>query len=258
MENQNNTRRSGLSGQALKIWGMLFLLLGIIGRSIFQKELLGVGQVSGQELLELMGASDQAMIYATVALILQAVTTCAIPVFAFLLVEGFQHTASFKRYVLKMAAMAVVSEIPYNFAMSGKAIDLDSRNPVFGLVIGLVILYLYNYFSEKTMQHRVIKAIVVIAAILWASMLRVDSGECLIVILSVLWAFRKRPLYRNIAGTTAAVVCTLISPFYMAAAMGFLVVHFYNGEKGEGKWLVNYLAYPVLLLVVGLVAVFAI
>ena len=98
----------------------------------------------------------------------------------------------------------------------------------------------------------------VIAAILWASMLRVDSGECLIVILSVLWAFRKRPLYRNIAGTTAAVVCTLISPFYMAAAMGFLVVHFYNGEKGEGKWLVNYLAYPVLLFVVGLVAVFAI
>ena len=146
MENQNNTRRSGLSGQALKIWGMLFLLLGIIGRSIFQKELLGVGQVSGQELLELMGASDQAMIYATVALILQAVTTCAIPVFAFLLVEGFQHTASFKRYVLKMAAMAVVSEIPYNFAMSGKAIWPGDR---FGDPVPIQLLQRENHAAQS-------------------------------------------------------------------------------------------------------------
>ena len=258
MDNQNKSRPSGLSGRALRIWGMLFLVLGMIGSSIFQKALLGIGQVSGQELLEIMGSSDNAMIYATVALVLQAVQACAIPIFAFLLVEGFQHTASFKKYVLKVAAVAVISEIPYNFAISGKVIDLDNRNPVFGLLLGLIILYLYNYFCEKTMQHRVIKAVVVIAAILWASMLRVDSGECMIVIVSVLWAFRKKPLYRNIAGTTAAVVCTLISPFYMAAAMGFLVVHFYNGEKASGNWIVRYLTYPVLLLVIGLIAAFAV
>lgn len=258
MENQNKIRSSGLSGSALRIWGMLFLILGVIGQSIFQKELLGIGQVSGQELLDVIGRSDEAMIYATIALILQAVQYCAIPIFTFLLLEGFQHTSSFKKYILKVTVLAVLSEIPYNFAMSGKVIDLDSRNPVFGLVIGLIILYLYNYFKDQTMNHRIIKAVVVVAALVWASILNVESGECLVIILSVLWAFRRKPLYRNIAGTTAAVVCTLISPFYMAAAMGFLVVHFYNGEKGDGKWQVNYLAYPVLLLVIGLVAKFAI
>ncbi len=258
MENQNQTRPSGLTTRGLRIWGMLFLVLGIIGRSILQKELLGIGSLSGQELLDLMSSADNAMIYATIALILEAVQACAIPIFSFLLLEGFQHTSSFKKYVLKIAALAVITEIPYNFAMSGKLIDLSGRNPVFGLVIGLIILYLYHYFSEKSLQHRVIKIVVFVAAMFWASILEIQFAECLVIVLSVLWAFRAKPLYRNIAGTTAVVVCTLISPFYMAAAMGFLVVHFYNGEKGEGKWVVNYLAYPVLLLVIGLIAKFAI
>lgn len=258
MENQNETKRpSGLSARGLRIWAMLFLLAGMIGRSIFQNQFLGIGQVSGQELLELMGSTQEAMVYATIALILQAVQTCAIPIFAFMLLEGFLHTSSFKAYVLKVAGLAVISELPFNLAMSGKVIDLSSRNPVFGLVVCLVVLYLFRHYSEVSMQNRLIKVIVVIAALLWATMLKIDSATAMIIVVCVLWAFRKRALYRNIAGCTAAVVCTLISPFYLASPMGFLVVHFYNGEKSEGHWLVRYLTYPVLLLVVGLIAIFA-
>lgn len=258
MENQNQTTRpSGLSGRGLRIWAMLFVFAGVIGRSIFQNQFLGIGQVSGQELLALMGATQEAMVYATVALILQAVQTCAIPIFAFLLLEGFLHTASFKNYVLRVAGLAVVSEIPFNLAIGGKVIDLSSRNPVFGLVVCLVVLYLFRHYSEVSMQNRLIKVIVIAAALLWATMLKIDCATAMIIVVCVLWAFRKRALYRNIAGCTAAVVCTLISPFYLASPMGFLVVHFYNGEKSEGHWLVRYLVYPVMLLVVGLVAMFA-
>jgi hypothetical protein len=39
--------------------------------------------------------------------------------------------------------------------------------------------------------------------------------------------------------------------------MGFLAIHFYNGEKGNTGRLVNYLFYPVTLLAIGLVAKFA-
>ena len=39
--------------------------------------------------------------------------------------------------------------------------------------------------------------------------------------------------------------------------MGFLAIHFYNGEKGESSRLVNYLFYPVTLLAIGLAAKFA-
>ena len=39
--------------------------------------------------------------------------------------------------------------------------------------------------------------------------------------------------------------------------IGFLAIHFYNGEEGNSSRLVNYLFYPVTLLVIGLIAKFA-
>ena len=48
-------------------------------------------------------------------------------------------------------------------------------------------------------------------------------------------------------GVTA--LCTAISPFYLAATMGFMAIHFYNGEKSESSSLFNYFAYPAMLLV---------
>ena len=38
--------------------------------------------------------------------------------------------------------------------------------------------------------------------------------------------------------------------------MGFMPIHFYRGEKGEENRLLNYLAYPVLLLAAGLAGMF--
>ena len=45
-------------------------------------------------------------------------------------------------------------------------------------------------------------------------------------------------------------VCSLVSPFYLASPMSLLAVHFYNGEEGDTNRSVKYLAYPVALLVV--------
>lgn len=256
MENPNEQNSSGLTTRGLRAWGLLFLTLGAVGRGIFQTRLLGIGALSGQELLELMSGGESAMLYATFALLLEAVQTCAIPIFAALLLDGVQHTSSFLRYALRVAGLAVVTEIPYNFALSGKLVDLSGRNPVFGLLIGLIMLYLYRSFEETSLQHRVIKLVVFAAALFWAAVLKIQFAPCLIFVLTVLWALREKPVYRNIAGTTAVVICTLLSPFYLAGAMGFLVVHFYHGEQGEENRLASYLAYPVLLLAVGLLVRF--
>ena len=82
-------------------------------------------------------------------------------------------------------------------------------------------------------------------------------GNCftLLLILAVLWALREKPMLRSMAGAMAALVCSVGSLFYMASPMGFLAVHFYNGEKGTDNRTVSYLAYPVLLLAVWAVGV---
>ncbi len=254
MERARNRSIAGLSGSGLRIWGMLFLIIGIVGRSILQKRFLGVGEVSSEQLLEAMQNSQYTMIFATLALLLQAVETCAVPIFTFLLVKGFQHTSDIKMYFLRVAGVAVLSEIPYNLAMEGNLWDTSSRNPVFGMALGLILLYFYNRYKGKSVQNMLIKVVITAAAILWASILEIEFGVCLIIIIAVLWIFRDKNMVQNFAGAITTALCSAISPFFLASPMGFLVVHFYNEERGEGNRLVSYLFYPVILLVVGLAA----
>lgn len=162
-------RSSGISSNGLRTWGMFFLLAGMLGKSILQNGLLNLGAVSFGQLLEQMQTSRAAMLYATLALLLQAMETCAVPIFAFLLVEGVEHTSSLRNYALHVAGLAVLSELPYNLATSGKLLDTTSRNPVFGLVVCLVMVYLYQKFPEKNAPHLLLRVLVTAAAVIWCS-----------------------------------------------------------------------------------------
>lgn len=253
MERLGNTKPSGLHAGNLRAWGMLFAIAGIVSRSILQNKMLGVGLRSMQELMELMQSDQTAMAIATVALILQAVETVAVPIFVFLLAEGFIHTSDWKKYFARIAGLAVLTEIPYDLAMNAKVLEFTSQNPVFGLVLCMVLLYLFERFSGK----KLICVIMALAGLAWALMLRVDHGIPMLLMVCVIRLFRNKRMFMGFSGMAAAALCTGISPFYLAAPMGFLAIHFYNGEPGNSSRLVNYLFYPATLLLIGLVAKFA-
>ena len=247
MERINNDRRSGLSGTALRTWGFLFIVLGAAGMAVIQNGLLGLGNVNPTELLEAMQQSSDVMGFVTVALVLQAIESCAVPIFAFLLVEGFQHTSDFKMYLTRIGIVALISELPYNLAMGGSLWVTDSRNPVFGMLICLIMLYLYSHFKNV-----LLKVAITIAGVLWCEMLGIDYGSFTLLLVATLWGMRNKPQYRLFVGCAVAGVCSIISPFYLASPMSFLAIHGYNGEPGERNRVVNYLTYPVILLVVGI------
>lgn len=244
--------RSGISRQALRLWGLLFVMAGVVGRSVLQYRLLNMGNISSQELLDAMLASEQVMVYATLALIMQAVEACAIPIFALLLVEGVQHTKNKGKYFLRVLGVAVLSELPYNLAMSGSLWDASSRNPVFGLVLGLVMLILYQRFSEKKIANQTMKVLITLAALMWPLMLNVQDGTCFVIMVAVLWGTRNLKQYRTFVGCAVGALCSLLSVYYLAIPMGFMAVHFYRGDKGEENRLINYLAYPALLVAAAL------
>ena len=253
MERLGNTKPSGLHAGNLRAWGMLFAIAGIISRSLLQFHMLGVGTASTAELMEQMQTSDMAMGIATVALVLQAVETVAVPIFVFLLAEGLQHTSDFKKYVTRVAALAVASESPYDLAMSGKVVDLGSQNPVFGLLLCMALAALFRRFSGK----KFVCVVMALAGLAWAMMLKVEHGIPMLLMFCVVYLFRNKRMFMGFSGMAAAALCTGISPFYLAAPMGFLAIHFYNGEPGNSGKLVNYLFYPVSLLVIALVGMFA-
>jgi hypothetical protein len=95
-----------------------------------------------------------------------------------------------------------------------------------------------------------------LAGLVWALMLHVDHGIPMLLMVCVIRIFRNKRMFMGFSGMAAAALCTGISPFYLAAPMGFLAIHFYNGEPGNSSRMVNYLFYPVSLLLIGLVARF--
>jgi len=255
MERLKTNQKSGITASGLRKFGLLFVILGIVSRSILQNQFLGMSN-AGQNLMDTMMNMPDAMQIATLALILQALETCAVPVFCFLLVEGVVHTSNFKQYGIRVLGLAVISEIPYNLAYSAKLLDFSSRNPVFGLVLSMVVIYFYQQYSGMIFKNVLIKILVTVMAIIWANMLKIDHAACCVLIVAALWALREKPVYRNIMGCTAAVVCTMFSMYYLAAPMAFMIMHFYNGEKGQTNRVMDYLSYPVLLFVIGISALF--
>lgn len=249
MERLATRKKSEISGNVLRGWGLVFLASGVIGRGVIQSGMLGIGSINAQQILEVISASSQSMQLATISLVLQAIETCAVPIFALLLAEGMQHTKDFKEYFLRIFKLALVTEIPYNLAMSGKLFDLQTRNPVFSLVLCMLMISLFRRYPAGKKGSRLMKVVIAAAAIVWCEMLGIEFGAPTVLVTAVMWGLRGNTLYRNFAGAAAAIVCTLFSPFFLAAPMGFMVVHFYGGEEGTTSRRFNYLAYPAMLLV---------
>ncbi len=249
-------RKGGITRSTLRLWAMLCLSLGTLGFAVIQNRLLNLGNTTAQALLTAMQANPRVMTYATVALVLQAVHCCAVPLFAFLLVEGFQRTGDWRKYFLRVLGVAALSELPYNLAVGGKWLDTTTRNPVFSLVLAMVMLYFFRRYSEKSFFNFAIKVVVAVAAVLWSLMLDIQEGAPLVVLTMVLWLTWKRPILRTIFGCISAFACSLFSPFYMLSPMVFILLHLYNGEQGEENIWVKHLTYPVMLLAFGILSVY--
>lgn len=248
MEERLSPRRErGINRNTLQLFGLLLMALGTVGSAI-QLRYLTVPE--GGELL----ATAEAMNAATVAIVLQVVRAMAVPIFAVLTLDGFQKTSSVKKYLLRLLALAVVSEVPYHLARTGQLWEQTPRNPVFGLVIAVVMLYLIRAYPGADFKGILVKMLSLIAGCLWCYMFQVEYGLQLVLLVFVLWIFRTRHTLAYFAGAAIALVCTAFDPMFLFAPFGFLLTHFYNGTQKETKRIVRYGLYPVMLLLIAVIA----
>ena len=71
---------------------------------------------------------------------LTCVGRLAMPIFAFLLVEGYFHTANFKKYMDRMVLFAILSEIPFNLALGGRLFYPIHQNILWSFLISLWLI----------------------------------------------------------------------------------------------------------------------
>ena len=250
-------RRIGLfqfSTTGIRFCGVIFLLIGAFG-AMLQTQMLGAGNMTTTQLLNAMEQSSATLNHATLSIALQAFGSCALPIFTFLLVEGATHTSGYGRYFLRVFCLAVVCQLPYNLLMTGNALTMNKLNPVFALVMCMVMLYFFLRYPGKKAGALLIKVMAVFCVFFWSIMLGVDHGPCCVLVAAEVWALRGKQNAQTFLGIMIVFCCAIFSMYYLIAPVGFLILHFYEGKQGSENRLVNYLAYPVILLASGLLTV---
>lgn len=235
------TRVRGLSNYRLKIVGLLFVMLSALSTAVVSKGMP----------TDLAQASMAQM---TATVLLEAVSWMAYPVYAWLLYSGFIHTRSVRRYGLRLLVLAVVSEVPYDLATFGRPWDLRSQNPVFALVVALVVLAALRLLRERRSPGwGALSVLVCIAAAAWLMFFNVGlrlgvlpGGIVMLAFALVFFYFHRRENTMMGIGALLGAVAVL----FPALGLGF--VHFRNETLGPDRKYFFYVAYPIVLLAIGL------
>jgi len=242
-------RAIAVTGTKLKIYACITMLFYTVAMSVVQNGLIHVNDYSQTELAGLMSSNPDMMILSGWASVLQLLGGLAVPVFAFLLVEGFMHTSSFSRYLLAMLVFAIASEVPYDFAMNDMLWTLSSQNALFTMAICLVMLYGLRVFDQGNgFLHRLVQFAIVLAAVMWSSLFRCNFGLCMVLLTAVYYLFREHKGGRLLLGC-------FISFMYVTGPLSTYALYSYDGQRGwnRNKY-VFYAFYPLHMLVLGLVA----
>ena len=163
----------------------------------------------------------------------------AFPIFAFLLVEGYVHTRSVRKYALSLFIFALVSEIPWWLLNHD-----NTHNVFFTLLLGLVAIEGLSNIGKKFLPYCVL--IVTVCGI--AMWLHVDYEYSGILLVCTFFVFRKHNVMK----------CLLASLFMyqydvIGVCMGLAVNLCYNGQQGFIKEqymkYLFYTYYPLHLLI---------
>ncbi|NCB92058.1 MAG: conjugal transfer protein TraX [Clostridia bacterium] len=169
----------------------------------------------------------------------------AFPIFCFFLVEGFLHTSNRKKYALRLFLFALISEIPFDLALSNTFMDSKHQNVFFTLFIGFLVIWIMD--SVKEYSYGIYLQMITAGLgglLVW--LMDTDYDYKGIIVIVILYFFRYEPLLRTVAGC----VSLLWEP---AACLAFIPLSLYNGKRGQSLKYFFYVFYPAHLLFYGLI-----
>lgn len=199
--------------------------------------------------------------FVTVYWIMRIIGRLAFPIYIFLLIQGLEHTRNKWKYLLRLFLLALISEIPFDFAFnlssrqvfSGKIIEFTYQNVFFTLTIGLLTI-IGMQSIEKTKLNIGLKILIdfvfTVLGMGLAFLLQTDYGEIGVLAIVMMYLLRRQPMW---AVAATCVVLLFSSYLEISAFLILLPLAFYNGKRGwKLKW-VFYIFYPVHLLVLWLI-----
>lgn len=267
-------RRKGLSNRGMKLFAGILFLVGMIGTSVVAGNL---PQVS----------TDADFGTLSMVMVCLAALLASLPMYSWLLVQGFEHTARPGVYFVRLLALAVACEVPWDLATwqyqrystaTGSLVNmlysstqprpwfnLYTQNPVWGLALcELVLMCLawirrhqapteeegpkqYVWFSAGTAW--LLRFLLVFAAAMWTWLLNVGQlGQLFPMGLMMLVFVLIFYGLRGKENTRMMLAAGVGALEALAPAVGVLILHFHNDDEGFAHPWTRWLWYPAAVL----------
>jgi len=196
------------------------------------------------------------------------------PIYAFLIVEGYFHTKSRKKYVGRLLLFAIISEIPFNLAMGSRIFYPIHQNVLWSFLISIGLIHCNEIVKEKKIWKRFLVGIgSVLIAYVVGIITFVDYYHAGILTVLVFYFFKNRKWWCYVG----QLIClwyiniemlggflyevNILGQTYFIARQGFALlalipIWLYRGKQGYHSKLLQrsyYLFYPLHLLILGII-----
>jgi hypothetical protein len=197
--------------------------------------------------------------------ILRIIGRIAFPIFTFLIAEGYHHTKSVNKYMVRLGSFALISEIPFDLAFHGKYFEPHSQNIFFTLLLGLVAIRLYNHFKNK---NSLIAVLSVVLTCVISFVFKTDYYVFGVVIIFAFHQLRDYSKLKLVVVSLLLVLLTIVialsmgdytlnSTYQIFSLFSLVLIYLYNGKPGmklNKLKFALYAFYPVHITAIYLVS----
>lgn len=190
---------------------------------------------------------------------------CAMPIFTFLIVEGYIHTSNLKKYVLRISIFAVITQITLyvidKIAQDRSFEISNTLNILFSYAFLLVLIKLFeNVMSNKKIVFKLLLVLYAVFIVLLYQNVLIDYGYIVLVLgitMYIVKKYIKNIYFKNVLTAFVIIAVSTVLYLYESSIMLFamlsiLPILLYNQKKGyNNKVLRNiyYIIFPLQHLV---------
>ncbi len=187
---------------------------------------------------------------------LRIVGRIALPIYCFLLVEGFLHTRDLRRYMFRLLIFGIISEIPFDLAFYNKIFTIKHQNVFWTLLFGLMAISVMSMIRHENIYISFfLRVLAAVPFGVTAQLLHTDYRWVGVGLIASMYLFHDFELLKVASGAV------FMLPFFtneieFAGYAAFIPMHFYKGRSGmirgvPGRVLqfAFYVFYPLHLIV---------
>lgn len=229
--------KKGINGTTLKLIALIAMFIDHFTAVILQNQqaiMVDAANLTTNEATSAWVTAHPLWTFGPV--VLRLIGRFGFPLFVYLLVEGYTHTRSVKKYAINLAVFAFISELPFNLGFASTLFYPGYQNVFFTLFLGLLCIWAMDEFGVKHEWKKDISWLFLPASILLGAFVGYVFSFNMPGL--IVYSFADVPLY-----------------VYMAVgAVVFLIIMAISGRKWDNAKKIEFVASAVSICVFGFIA----